>query len=49
MNIKISLEKRKNKELKNINKLKLKSKDNYLSKGKIKKKIQNSQIFINIK
>ena len=49
MNIKIGLEKRKNKELKNINKLKLKSKDNYLSKGKIKKKIQNSQIFTNIK
>jgi len=42
-------EKKKLKELNNVNKAKIKKQENYLSKGKLKKKIQNSQVFTNIK
>ena len=41
-------EKKKLKELNNVNKAKAKRKNEYLSKGKLKKKIQNSQTFTNI-
>lgn len=41
--------KKKLKETKRVNKAKLNNKSNYITKGKLKKKIQNSQSFTNIK